>query len=284
MSNSSSCAPSAPSTTERTRGVATATTFAIAALIALLGARAFVGVVEPGLYQRETASYRVQAIAQDWVDLLVALPWLLVTAHAARRGSRRARLLLGGVLLYTTYEFAIYAFAVHFNALFLVYCAGLGVSSFALVTTASLLRDQARSWFSGATRMRAPGGFLLALGAAFALLWLSELLPALVRGAVPPSVAAAGLLTSPVHVLDLSLVLPAHFAVGFLLCRRRPLGFAFAPMLLSFDALMALSIAAIALAMFVRGALPTLSVVAVMLAVCLASAGLLRTLLGALKS
>jgi hypothetical protein len=49
--------------------------------------------------------------------------------------------------------------------------------------------------------------------------------PALLAGQVPSDIAEAGLLTNPIHVLDLALVLPAAILTGVLLARRRPWGY-----------------------------------------------------------
>jgi hypothetical protein len=273
-------APFVAPNSEMRPGFGRTTAFAIGVLVLLLAAMSLAAILQPALYERETPSYAAQALGQDWVDALVAVPWLVVTARAARRGSRRGRLLLGGGLVYAAYEFVIYAFAVRFNALFLVYCTGLGVSVLALlITAASLLRDDVRSWFRARARVRGPAAFLLAIGVLFALLWLSEILPAVVRGVVPTSAADAGLPTNPVHVLDLSLLLPAHVATGVLLFRERDLGYVFAPVLLAFDVLMTLSIAGVGLAMFARGVAPTLAIAGVMFALCLASASFMTRLL-----
>ena len=43
-----------------------------------------------------------------------------------------------------------------------------------------------------------------------------------------------GLFTNPVHVLDLSILLPALALSGVLLLRRRAAGFLLAPLLLGF--------------------------------------------------
>jgi hypothetical protein len=286
MSNASASAHQAfAARPVRGAGSARTTSLAIAALLVLFGAMSLVGVVHPALYRRETASYAAQAIGQDWVDLLVAVPWLAVTARAARRGSRRGRLLLGGGLAYAAYEFAIYAFAVHFNALFLVYCAGLGLSVFALVSTlVELARDDVRAWFVPAARVRGPAGCLLGVGSAFTVLWLSEVVPSLSRGVVPASVLAAGLLTSPVHVLDLSLLLPAHVVVGVLLWDKRPGGYLFAPVLLAFGALMTTSVASVVLAMLLYRVASSLAVAGVMLAVGVVYTGFLTRLLRDLRS
>lgn len=49
--------------------------------------------------------------------------------------------------------------------------------------------------------------------------------PALLAGRVPDDVTEAGLLSNPIHVLDLGLVLPAAVLTGVLLARQRPWGF-----------------------------------------------------------
>jgi hypothetical protein len=76
----------------------------------------------------------------------------------------------------------------------------------------------------------------------FALVWLSEDVPAVVRGLVPKTLVETGLMTNPVHVLDLAFFLPGCVACGGFLWKRRPLGYLFGPALLTFLAIMSLSI------------------------------------------
>jgi hypothetical protein len=59
---------------------------------------------------------------------------------------------------------------------------------------------------------RAAGAWLVMLGAAFAALWLRQVLPALREGTDPEGSAELGLLTNPVHVLDLSFLCPLMLA------------------------------------------------------------------------
>jgi hypothetical protein len=249
-------------------------------LAALLGAISLAGLTFPSLYARESASWTAQALGQDWVDLLLAVPWLVIAGLGARRGSRRALLLLGGGLAYTVYELVIYAFAVRFNALFLVYCATLGLALFSLCALgAGLLREDPKSWYGPHVPARAAGGFLITVAVVFALLWLAEVVPALARGSVPPSVAEAGVATNPVHVLDLAFVLPAHVLIGVWLLRGRSLAYALAPILLGFDALMAASIAGMMVVMGLRGLAVSPAVAAALAAVAAASAILLARVL-----
>jgi hypothetical protein len=232
-------------------GVSRTTRFAAiaaSATAALVAFASLAGIVVPAIYARETATWRLQAVAQDWVNLVVDVPWLVAAAILALRGSRRARLLLGGALVYTAYSYAIYAFDVHFNALFLVYCAALGLPVYALVALAPDLRD-ASTWFARRPPRRLAGGLAMAGASVFALLWLSQIVPALLHGTVPDEVAAAGVMTNPVHVLDLSLVLPAMFAAGWLLWHDRALGYAAVPVLLGFAVLMGVAVAAMMIAL-----------------------------------
>ena len=70
--------------------------------------------------------------------------------------------------------------------------------------------------------------FLIVTGLLFALLWLSEDVPALLAGKTPQSVLDMGIPTNPVHILDLSFFLPAVLITGWMLLRRRPLGYTLA--------------------------------------------------------
>lgn len=212
------------------------------------------GLQVPTLYARETDSWTVQAIAQDWFDLTVAVPCLVVGAIAAARGSLSGVLVLGGSLLYAVYTLLIYAFAIHLNAIFLVYCATLGLALFALIAVArSTAPERVQAAFGPRAPRRVVGGFLVVVGIAFGAVWLSELVPAVLSGQAPPSLVAAGMATNPVHVIDLSFVLPLHVVAGVALWRGRALGFLLAPVLLAFGALMTATIAFLAVLMERRG-------------------------------
>jgi hypothetical protein len=249
-----------------------AAVFPLALLIAIAS---LVGILVPSTYARETTSWAAQAVGQDWVDLVLAAPWLVITAVAARRGSRAGVLLLGGGLLYAVYELVIYAFAVHFNQLFLLYCAALGLAVYALAGLLWRLgSEKLTDWFAGVPR-RAAGTLLIVVGVGFGLLWLGEIVPALATGTVPASLAEAGVPSNPVHAIDLSIILPAHVMAGVLLLRRRPFGYAAAPILLSFGVLMALSIAGMMVVMHRRGVGANLAVVGAMATLAIASTVLL---------
>src|SRR5881275_1920578 len=186
----------------------------IDALLVLLASAS--GILLKSIYARETLSWAVQGIGQDIVNI-VAVVVLFIAVYFVNKGSVKAFLVWSGFLLYLIYAYVIYAFDVHFNRLFLVYVAILGLSFYALVGSAIRLHlESLQGYFSATTKARAVGVFLLVLGLVFYLLWLSEEIPALLTGKIPPSVRENGLLTNPVHVLDLGLLLPAILITAIL--------------------------------------------------------------------
>lgn len=212
------------------------------------------GLLIEGAYARETPNWATQALAQDWFDLWIAAPALVVSSLWAARGSLRGQLVLAGLLLYAVYTFAIYAFAVHLNALFLLYCAGLGVALYGVISLARCIEPhEVKSRCAPSAPRRAPALFLIVVGIAFGLLWLLQLIPAAITGREPAELAETGLLTNPVHVLDLSFILPLHVLAGIMLWRRRALGYVLAPVVLAFGSLMAASIGLLVIFMDIRG-------------------------------
>jgi hypothetical protein len=220
-------------------------------LLAVLLAVAAAGALWiPTVYARETPLWAAQGRGQDWVDLVLVAPAIAVTASLARRGSRRAALLLAGTLIYAAYSFVLYAFFVHFGPLFFAYTAGLGLSFYAIVSLAAALqRDDVRGWFDARTSVGTTGAFTVLLGILFTLLWLSEAVPAVASGRLPQSAVDAGLITNPVHVLDLGIVLPAFVAGGVSLARKGALGYWLAPVMLAFGVVMDLALTGMVLSM-----------------------------------
>jgi hypothetical protein len=249
-------------------------------LAALITVASLGGILIPSLYVRESTNWAAQAIGQDWMDLLFAVPWLAATGVLALRGSPRGLPLLAGGLLYAVYTFAIYALGMHFNAMFLVYCAALGIAFFALGGVAlNILEGGATTPRRAGVPTRAAGYFLIASGVLFGVAWLSEIVPAIVANTVPQPIIEAGTPTNPVYVMDLAVILPLYLTTGIALLRGRPMGQVLAPTLLAFGVLMALSIAGMMVVMRIRGVEASLGVAGGMAVVALMSGAVLWPLL-----
>lgn len=194
------------------------------------------------IYGQETPTLADAAAAQDTVNLALVAPVLIVLGYWASHGSLRAYLVWLGFLAFTAYNYAIYAFAVQFGPLFLLWVAVLGLSVFALAGGLSNLDASAvKSRFTGRA-LPLTARVLIVVATLFALLWLSEIVPDLLVGDTSRSASEWNVPTNPVHVLDLAIFLPAVAASGVLLLRNHPAGYSTAPGQLVFLALTCLPI------------------------------------------
>jgi len=201
----------------------------------LLAVSSLGGILLPLTYSAETPLHSAQFVGNDAGNLFLIVPILIIVAIAALRGSIAARLVWMGTLVYLIYDFLAYAFAAHFNSMFLAYCTILGLSFFPLAENLLVLPipDIAHG-FGPRTPTKTVAVVLLLTGLGIAFHWMSEILPALFAGRIPQTVRDSGLVTEPVAVLDLAFGAPACVLVAILLLRRKPLGIVLAPVLLSF--------------------------------------------------
>jgi len=202
------------------------------------------GIFIPEMYVRETGDWQAQSIGQDLFDLFLGVPMLLLSALFFLRGSRSAFFILTGILIFFIYTFIIYTLGLHFNRFFLLYCFTLGLSCYLLIyllwQTGS---ENVRSWFILQRSVLMPVLYLMFFALLFCVLWLSEIVPALLNGVAPSVLDQTGLLTNPVHVLDLSFLLPGFMITAYLLQKRHSLGYVFTPAIMTFSIVMTLSIA-----------------------------------------
>jgi len=233
-----------------------------------------IGLFTPHFYASETLNWQAQSVGQDIVDLLFVAPCLLVSAVVAYIGSKTAKLIWGGVVLYLTYTFVLYCFDVHFNKLFLLYCAGLGMS-FYLFIYFVFSEHRVPVAIMSKSLIRFIGIYFIIIAVLFYLLWLTEIAPAIARGVVPKSVSDAGLFTNGVHVIDLAIFLPGTFITGVLLLKRKPTGYLLTPVLLTFFILMDVTIGALVLVMKSRGIETNSALTIVMAVLALMSIALL---------
>lgn len=231
------------------------------AMTAMLVIASCYGAFVPATYAHDSASMGTQGMGQDVFDLFVIVPLLLILLALSLRGSRIAFLTLSGMVFYVLYSYVIYAFGVHFNNLFLVYCAVLGTALYAFILCVLELHGlQAQHWFSERTPNRATGIYFIVIAALFYLLWLKDVVPAILSNSVPANVTGNDLLVNPVHVLDIAVALPGLVVTAILLFKKHPLGYIFAPLYLVFTILLALALIAMALAMKQKGIAEDISI------------------------
>jgi hypothetical protein len=207
-------------------------------LAAPLTAATLYGLLVEHAY-RTPADIAAQGRGQDLLTLLT-VPVLLWAAGRARARSLRAHLLWVGLMLYYVYSYLMYALATPYNDAFLAYLAVLAMSGYGLLN--GLIRidvHRVRPAFGWLPR-RGLGGYLLAVGAGFAVLELAPIVAAL-PGKVPAGGFAPGM-PNPVYVLDLTLFLPLCITTALLLWRDHPASPVLAAMVLTKKATLGLAI------------------------------------------
>jgi hypothetical protein len=166
-----------------------------------------------------TAALRQSFMATDVVNLLIGLPILLGSIWFARRGKLPGLLFWPGALLYVLYHYIVYTFSLPLNVGFLLALVLLGLSVYTTIGLVASIDGQAvRRRLAGNVPERIAGGALTGLGLAFALLVLSTIIGALLRGT---DIAKAEL---GLHVSDF-IISQAWIIGGVLLWRREPLGY-----------------------------------------------------------
>ena len=139
------------------------------------------------------------------------------------------------MLIFTVYNYVIYSFSVPFGPLFPLWIAVLGMCIYALIGgVASADHRAIQASYTSRRAVVVIAWVLIVVAVLFGLLWLSEDVPALLKGTSPQSVVDMALPTNPVHILDLAFFLPAVIATSVLLLQRKPLGYTLAPAFIVF--------------------------------------------------
>lgn len=205
-------------------------------------------------HYRDAAVTLPQLYGQDVVTLGVGVPLLAVGLWYATRGSVRGYVVWLGGLAYMLYTWASYALMLYFNELFLVYVALFGLSLFTFVGGVLRLNPtEVRDRLAGRLPVRVTSGFLAAIALFFALGWLSEVVPATLRGEAPETVRLADVPANVIHVLDLAVLLPATLLTAVWLWRRRDWGYVLAGVLLVKFATLGLAVLAMVVRMIQTG-------------------------------
>ncbi len=164
-----------------------------------------------------------------FVLVVVAAPALAWSMWATARRTVLAPVVWLGASAYIAYNGVLLCFSAIFNRLFLLDVAVLGFAAWTLVVLLPAVR--LRSVLTPRTQ-RWIGGYLAAVAVLFGLLWLRDIVPALLDGGTPGSLAGLAMITNPVEILDLTASVPAALVAAALLWRGSPAGLPLAGLLL----------------------------------------------------
>jgi hypothetical protein len=215
-----------------------------------------------GLYRHDSKLSAATYLGTDAATLLLMVPLLAYALWRYRRGSLRGGLLLVAVLSSLLYNSIHMAMAAAYNPMFLLYVVFFSASLYAFIMafTAIDLGSLPARLSAGMPR-RGPAIFLFVAGIALALVWLSDLIPAMLQNQPPVSLGSATTLVT--YAVDLAVIVPATLLAGILLLRRDPLGIVLGMTLIVLNAIVGIVVASQTVVMFVLGVPLTPAVVLV---------------------
>ncbi|MFW5889432.1 MAG: hypothetical protein ACOCUD_03530 [Bacillota bacterium] len=184
-----------------------------------------------GIYANDTVSVALQAIAQDFVTLVIAIPLLVYSTIKLQTKSVRFTLLHLGMVGYFLYSYGTYSFLSHFNALFLVYVVIFSLSFFTFILAIMRIDvEKVKLAFKDSFSKKLIVTFLLFTGFLLLAMWLGRIGPALLRNQVPVGLESYSTLV--IQVFDLGFIVPLTFLAAFLLANNNAWGYLLAAILL----------------------------------------------------
>ncbi len=208
-----------------------------------------------GIYRNDSAFRAPIFRGGDAATLLVCVPALIVAAMLIRQGSLRGRLFLTGMLAYFLYNSASLAFAAAYNELLLVYIASFSVSLFAFVIAMTSIDLSLLGRHTSAKLPHRWIALFLFVAGLSVLVWLMDIVSALVQGTVPVNLDAYH--TEATYPLDLGLIPPTAYLAGVLVWRRKPLGTLLACVMITLNASVGLVVASQSIMQLLNGVVLT---------------------------
>jgi hypothetical protein len=229
-----------------------------------------------GLYKNDTVSMVSQAVAQDIVTLVVAIPLLIISLVLFERGLLRGKLLLAGTLGYFLYAYTSMTFLAAYNQLFLIYVALFSLSLFALILTLMTIElETLPGHFSAKLPRRTIAGFLSALSGFLILAWLGRIVPSLLDGGVP--VGLENSTTLVIQALDLGIIVPLAVIAAVLLLQGKAWGYLLTSVVMVKGFSMLIALCAMLVGMLITGV--QVSLVELLVFPILAVIGIILTVL-----
>lgn len=179
---------------------------------------------QKGVYARDSVSMASQAIAQDVVTLIVAIPLLVISLWLVRKQNGKGMILLTGTIGYFLYTYTSYAFLMVFNSLYLVYVILMALSFYAFILCLmELNRLDTKEFITERFPRKSLSSFFLVSGIMIMGMWLGRIVPALVDGSAPTGLEHYS--TLGIQTLDLGFVVPACMVTAYLLRKGKKWGY-----------------------------------------------------------
>jgi hypothetical protein len=205
-----------------------------------------------GLYSRDSHSYAIQAIAQDWITLILGIPLMIISLILVRKDSFRGKLLQTGILGYFLYTYMSYSFLMTYNNVFIIYVALFSLSLFGFIFSfieieVEKINDHIKQKFP----VRSTSFFFIIIGSMLLFMWLERIVPSLSSGKAPYGLESYTTLV--IQAMDLGIIVPVAFFTAFSLLRKTNIGFALSAVVILKGVTLFSAISAMAILMKLNG-------------------------------
>lgn len=177
-----------------------------------------------GIYARDSLSMGSQAVAQDFVTIILGVPLLIISLLLLNKKSAKGICLLTGTLGYFLYTYASYSFLIVYNPLYLVYVLIMILSFYSFILSMNHMNKSGiMNNFSEKFPVKSMGRFMWIVAVMLGGLWLGRILPTVMNGTAPINLEHYS--TLGIQTLDLGFVVPASLVAGYLLSKRNKWGY-----------------------------------------------------------
>lgn len=184
-----------------------------------------------GVYRYDTVSVAMQAIAQDFVTVIIWGSLFIFALIKLNKNNEISKLFLLGLLGYALYAYVSYTFLSHFNELFLLYVFNMSLSLYLLIRSLALLdMEQIKTYYQKPLPIKRTVAFLLVVGVMLTLMWLARIIPGLAPNNQPEGLETYNTLV--IQALDLGFIVPLSFLSAYYLIKRTALGYTLTSILL----------------------------------------------------
>lgn len=205
-----------------------------------------------GVYAHNSFSMAIQAIAQDMVTLILAVPCMSIALYQVKKKKTLAQFVLTGLLAYTLYTYMSYAFLMYYNPLFLLYVACMVLSFYGFVISINLLfKSTLIEKLHEKMNIKSLRIFLIITGVVISMMWLGRIVPTIANGKAP--VGLDNYSTLVIQALDLGVVVPACFVISHLLKEKNKLGYILGPVIIIKAVTLVFAVLMMALCMILSG-------------------------------
>jgi hypothetical protein len=175
-----------------------------------------------GIYHNDSVSGASQIRAQDFVTLIIGIPFLVVSLLLSNKNSLKGKLLLTGTLGYFLYTYVSYTFLITYNNYFLIYVILMSLSFFGFILNfTSKDFKEIKNHFSVKFPRKYIGILNILTGIFICFLWLDSIISSF--GKAPAQLEHYTTLV--IQGLDLGFIVPLAILSGFLLIRDKSFGY-----------------------------------------------------------